>query len=384
LLIIILSKINNAMNFYSEQNDNNNEKIHLLTVCTNQSSASFQNWKYSFEKSGFTEITAKGHGEDFVSWNWRTQKYLEALTNMPKDCIVLITDADDVLCVGSHDEILHRFKALNAKIVVSAEKHQIAGPFIHKNVRKALYKALNYKLQDPNVHTSGEYAHTEKAQGTPLHRSVCAGLIIGYASSLLPLLKELLKSEDDQAQLQLLFLGDNTSRIKLDSGHVLFDNAILGGSNAAIEYVREFFGSNNATQRCTVDQFYYVQSDNAWPFGIKFVRKGTNETPLVIHFPGKLTCVMNAVISVLGTSTIQQATTETNQSHQSKSNKSKLKPVTFRRKAVFKLITGWVKGNALKLAGICIFALVVALTFVLIYFLALCKRQCRWKPNVRT
>lgn len=57
-------------------------------------------------------------GEQFVSWKWRLQKYLNEIEQDIKETYILI-DAFDTLFLGDLEEIEQKFNALNADIVLS-------------------------------------------------------------------------------------------------------------------------------------------------------------------------------------------------------------------------------------------------------------------------
>ncbi len=62
-----------------------------------------------------------GQGVKWESWQTRTKSYINYVSTLPENEVVVLCDAFDVLCLRSSDNFLEDFKSLNRKIVIGAE-----------------------------------------------------------------------------------------------------------------------------------------------------------------------------------------------------------------------------------------------------------------------
>lgn len=90
-----------------------------LISFANQNHGGLVNLKNSIKK-GWEHIIL-GKGVKWESWHTRTKAYIEYLSQLPKDEIVVLCDAFDVLCIRDNDGFLSQFKSLNRPIVIGAE-----------------------------------------------------------------------------------------------------------------------------------------------------------------------------------------------------------------------------------------------------------------------
>jgi len=70
-------------------------------------------FKYEHEKLGYGQI--------WGGWRFRMKLYMEACLKEPSETILVLTDADDVLCVKSGEGMLEKFLSFNKSIVCTAE-----------------------------------------------------------------------------------------------------------------------------------------------------------------------------------------------------------------------------------------------------------------------
>lgn len=62
-----------------------------------------------------------GHGQTWGGWRFRMKLYMEACAQEPSDAILILTDADDILCVKPETGLQQKFLNFLKPIVLSAE-----------------------------------------------------------------------------------------------------------------------------------------------------------------------------------------------------------------------------------------------------------------------
>lgn len=92
----------------------------VLSVSTKKNPGSV-NFCNSLKKFGFS-YELLGVGEKWGGWRYRMQTYVNKLKTLPTDDIVILSDADDVLCVREFSgEFERRFRAFGTPVVIGGD-----------------------------------------------------------------------------------------------------------------------------------------------------------------------------------------------------------------------------------------------------------------------
>lgn len=123
------------------------------------------------------QVELLGIGHEFVSHSQRMEILRDALADMGElersNTVVVVMDGADTLFNGPGDVILQRFKQMNTRIVISAEKAYT-------------YQYSTFKEKFDRIKTPYPY------------RYVNAGTFMGYGSSLLHLMNDLLSMKSSR------------------------------------------------------------------------------------------------------------------------------------------------------------------------------------------
>lgn len=224
-------------------------KIFVMSVCTDQSPL-LENWKMSLEKFGYS-YAVLGLGEKWGGWKWRTQKYIEAVSRLQTECLVVLTDATDVFFVAPPDQLLKSFLSYDSDVVVGAE-HQCCTSWVrwNFNVKEAVLQFARKK----NPHTRYIVPN--------------GGFIMGYRTPLINALCGNLDQEDDQHGYLVNWLEHPDEPFKLD---------IFARCVANIVYDIALFDTED-DERVELD-YYKVRNGSVY----STEREGG---PCVMHFPG--------------------------------------------------------------------------------------------------
>lgn len=141
-----------------------------------------------------------GVGEKWGGWRYRMQTYVNTLTTLPQDEIVLLSDADDMLCLrGTATELEEAFLAFDKPIVVAAE--------LTCNPMYNCVPVVNYWGDTP----------------PPVFQYVNAGVVVGRANALAEMWQWILDQgyDDDQRGLGA-YVNAHPSNVVLDSDCKIF------------------------------------------------------------------------------------------------------------------------------------------------------------------
>jgi hypothetical protein len=238
--------------------------IYVVTVSTDNSVA-LENWIYGVKKLGYN-YTVLGLGEKWGGWPWRTNKYIEHIKTLPKGCIVLVVDGNDILFVRGPRSLHRAFKKIGSKIVFGGEPTCCTGQYQWTPTDAKREQAIN--TIDARI---------------PLNRWKFpnAGCIIGYKDNVLEALERVKSSKDDQAGHLEQYLAD-PEYLTIDWGHDIVGNV----NKPSYRYCVDCSVSDNKDRY----ELQYWEKTNAEGDVISpttYVNVETKGIPCIFHFPGK-------------------------------------------------------------------------------------------------
>lgn len=223
-------------------------KIKLFTVCTDESDG-LENWKLSANLMGY-DWKVIGLGEKWGGWKWRTKKYIEEISKVEEECLIILTDGTDVIFTRHQNNMIQAFREYDSNVVIGAE-HQCC----------TSWPRWNFSVKQKIL----EFARRKNPEVRPIVPN--GGFVMGFKSDVLQTLCSNIEQEDDQHGYLVQYLTVQ-SNFKLD---------IYSRCVANIVYDISLFDSKDDER----------QESEIYKFdGKKFVSKETQNSPCAMHFPG--------------------------------------------------------------------------------------------------
>ncbi len=159
------------------------------------------NYEKSLEKFGYPHERL-GKGDKWGGWRYRMQVYEKACSARNPEDILILTDADDVICVKDPDGVVDKFRAFGTPVVVGAESLCVVG-----------YCVPLSKYWDIKGPKNSSYVYAN------------CGCIMGQAGDLAHMWKWMYDQgyEDDQVAL-CHYINQFPDRVSVDSLSTLFYN----------------------------------------------------------------------------------------------------------------------------------------------------------------
>ena len=177
------------------------------------------NTRYFLEtlKQNKWNYTLIGQGETWEGFQTRMRGYMEALHNLPKRQLVVVSDARDVVCVRPSDYFNDGFLSFGGRIVVSMEL------FCEGHMEES---KVDKKVQCiPLIQYWQHYEITVR----PQRKFVNSGLIAGYAEDLYHLFSWILDNKYTDDQLGLCnYMNNFPEKVYADTDAVLLHTSGFG------------------------------------------------------------------------------------------------------------------------------------------------------------
>jgi hypothetical protein len=139
------------------------------------------------------DIIVLGWGTKWNGFMGKCKEVLKYLENVPDDEVVMVVDGFDTIIKKDLSDVEHVFKRMNCKILLS--KHN----GIHKYIGEKIFTECNNVIAN-------------------------AGLYMGYCGYVKFMLREILKSGEDDYQIAMNMVCNKVSFIRIDTDCIIFEN----------------------------------------------------------------------------------------------------------------------------------------------------------------
>jgi hypothetical protein len=230
----------------------------VLSVCTEKKHPGLVNFRVSLERLGY-EYEILALGQTWKGWRWRTATYIARLERLEEEQIVLLSDCTDVLFVEGPRELERRFRALKTPVLVGAETDMSTGRYRYDLTERKRVRE-RYAARDPAA----------------IYRFPNGGLILGYRTPLLRLLRANADAEDDQAGLVAMY-DEEPRSFRLDVDARLLGNLVQRAS---------FFDEDREVHERSRWRIVWSVDVGSGRRRLGVVNELTGGSPCVLHFAG--------------------------------------------------------------------------------------------------